>query len=200
MKTNYVLIDYENVQPKNLAVLNGHPVKVIIFLGAGQTKVSVELLTALQLLGSNFECVKITGNGRNALDFHIAFAIGELSASDKTASFHVISKDSGFDPLIEHLRTKGISAHRSRDLAQTPILKKGNSKGATQKLEHIVRNLSSRGTGKPRKLRTLSNTINALFAKSLEEEELQSLIKALETHGHISIEGGNVAYHLPEKP
>ena len=34
MKNNYILIDYENVQPKNLAILNGHPVKVIVFIGA----------------------------------------------------------------------------------------------------------------------------------------------------------------------
>lgn len=199
MKTNYVLIDYENVQPKNLAALNGHPVKVVVFLGAKQTKVSVELLTALQLLGSNFKCVQITGNGRNALDFHIAFAIGELSASDKTASFHIISKDSGFDPLIEHLRKQDISVQRSNDLAEISILKKSNAKSAPQKLEVIVRNLS-RATGRPRKVRTLSNTINALFGKSLDEQELEGLIKALQKLGHISIEGGNVSYHLPEKP
>lgn len=199
MKTNYVLIDYENVQPKNLAALNGHPVKVVVFLGAKQTKVSVELLTALQLLGSNFKCVQITGNGRNALDFHIAFAIGELSASDKTASFHIISKDSGFDPLIEHLRKQDISVQRSNDLAEISILKKSNAKSAPQKLEVIVRNLS-RAPGRPRKVRTLSNTINALFGKSLDEQELEGLIKALQKLGHISIEGGNVSYHLPEKP
>ena len=45
---------------------------------------------------------------------------------------------------------------------------------------------------------TLSNSINALFQKSLEEAELMSLIKALEKHGHISIQGENVSYLLSE--
>ena len=30
MKTTYVLIDHENVQPKDLALLNGQPVRVIL--------------------------------------------------------------------------------------------------------------------------------------------------------------------------
>jgi len=45
---------------------------------------------------------------------------------------------------------------------------------------------------------TLSNTINALFQKSLDEAEVMSLIKALEKHGHISIQGENVSYPLSE--
>src|SRR5262245_10004901 len=107
LKTNYLLIDYENVQPKSLSVLNGHPFKVIVFLGANQAKVPVEFASALQPLGINAEYVQISGNGANALDFHIAFMVGELSKTDPSAHFHIISKDSGFDPLIAHLRKKG---------------------------------------------------------------------------------------------
>ena len=55
MKNNYILIDYENVQPKNLVILNGHPVKVIVFVGANQAKVPFDLATSLQALGSNAE-------------------------------------------------------------------------------------------------------------------------------------------------
>jgi len=58
LKTNYLLIDYENVQPKSLSALNGHPFKVIVFLGANQGKVSVEVAKALQSLGSNAEYVR----------------------------------------------------------------------------------------------------------------------------------------------
>ena len=39
MKTTYVLIDYENVQPKDLASLHGQSLKVLVFVGANQTKV-----------------------------------------------------------------------------------------------------------------------------------------------------------------
>ena len=193
MKTNYFLIDYENVQPKSLPVLNGQPVKVIVFLGANQAKVSVEVAKALQPLGSNAEYVQISGNGPNAVDFHIAFTIGEISKSDESARFHIISKDSGFDPLIEYLRTKRIVAQRSAEIPGVPIRRTK----VPEKLEAIIRNLS-KNTGRPRKVTTLSNTINALFQKSLDEAEVMSLIKALEKHGHISIQGENVSYPLSE--
>ena len=193
MKTNYFLIDYENVQPKSLPVLNGQPVKVIVFLGANQAKVSVEVAKALQPLGSNAEYVQISGNGPNAVDFHIAFTMGEISKSDESARFHIISKDSGFDPLIEYLRTKGIVAQRSAEIPGVPIRRTK----VPEKLEAIIRNLS-KNTGRPRKVTTLSNTINALFQKSLDEAEVMSLIKALEKHGHISIQGENVIYPLSE--
>ena len=44
MKTNYVLIDFENVQPKNLEALKGHGFKVIVFVGSKQTKVPLNWL------------------------------------------------------------------------------------------------------------------------------------------------------------
>jgi hypothetical protein len=53
------------------------------------------------------------GNGTNALDFHIAYYIGRLAAKCPDAYFHIISKDTGFDPLIKHLKGQGISCQRS---------------------------------------------------------------------------------------
>ena len=51
--TNYVLIDFENVQPKNLELLEGHSFKVLVFVGANQTKVPLKLAKALQAHGKN---------------------------------------------------------------------------------------------------------------------------------------------------
>ena len=185
MKTNYLLIDYENVQPKNLAALNGTKFKVMVFLGANQTKVPVEFAKALQALGTDAEYIQISGNGNNALDFHIAFMMGELSKADPNAYFHIISKDTGFDPLIEHAKTRKIHIQRSKDISEP------------EKLDAIIQNLSGRGSSRPRKLKTLKNTINSLFLKSLEESELTNLVQALSKRGHIVIEGENVSYKLP---
>lgn len=44
MRTNYVLVDYENVQPKSLMALAGdQPFKVLLFAGASQAKVTYSL-------------------------------------------------------------------------------------------------------------------------------------------------------------
>jgi hypothetical protein len=196
LKTNYLLIDFENVQPKTLSLLNGAPFKVFVFLGANQSKVSVEFAKELQKLGSDAEYIQISGNGSNALDFHIAFTVGELSKTDPTAYFHIISQDAGFDPLIEYARKKGVLLHRSKEIGDIPLLKLSNAKTTTEKVTAILNNLIPRGASRPRKVRTLSSTINALFKKELSETELAELIASLKKGGHISIEGENVTYHI----
>ena len=39
MKTNFVLIDFENVKSQNVGVLSGGPFKIKVFVGTSQTKV-----------------------------------------------------------------------------------------------------------------------------------------------------------------
>jgi hypothetical protein len=200
LKTNYLLLDYENIHPKNLSLLDGHPFKVLVFVGANQTKVPLELAAALQSLGKDAEYIKISGNGPNALDFHIAFSIGELSKEDPDGCFHIISKDTGFDPLIEHARKKNIHVYRSKDIADIPLLRVSNEKTTQEKIAAIVENFAIRGSGLPRKEKTLANTINVIFQKALKEDELKLLIQELNKQGHISIENGTISYHLPSAP
>ena len=76
MRTNYVLIDYENVQPTSLAGLDAEHFRVLVFVGASQNKLTFDTAAAVQKLGARAEYIKIAGNGSNALDFHIAFHIG----------------------------------------------------------------------------------------------------------------------------
>ena len=68
MKTSIILIDFENVQPKDLAQLRGRPFKTKVFCGANQTKVPFDLAAELQPLGLDAEYIRIQGTGPNALD------------------------------------------------------------------------------------------------------------------------------------
>lgn len=197
MSINYVLIDLENVQPKNLEILAKHPFKIYVFVGANQAKVTYDLASAMQQLGENAKYIKISGNGKNALDFHIAFYIGELSTQDPKAYFHIISKDTGFDPLIKHLKAKKIQVQREKDLAEIPVLRMPNSTSNDEKIAAIVKNLAGRGQSRPRKVKTLANTINTLFTRKLEEEELLSLIKELQKRKYIKVNQSNISYNLP---
>lgn len=199
MKTNYILIDYENVQPRNLSILKGSDFRIIVFVGANQTKVPFELANALQAFGEKAEYIKICGNGPNALDFHIAFYIGQLAQKDPNAYFHIISKDTGFDPLIKHLKAQKILAQREKDLAEIPLLKISNSTTGDEKIAAIVESLIARGQSRPRKVKTLSNSINSWFMRTLEEPELASLISQLEKLKLISIKDEKITYTLPAK-
>lgn len=197
MATNYVLIDFENVQPKNLELLTKHPFKVFVFVGASQAKVPFDLADSMQFLGNDAKYVKISGNGQNALDFHIAYYVGELAGKDPNAHFHIISKDKGFDPLIQHLKDRKVSILREKDLGEIPLLRVPTTTSMNEKIAAIVKNLGGRGQSRPRKVRTLENTINTLFTKKLDKNELTAIVKELQKRKLIVVNQSNVSYKLP---
>ena len=197
MKNNYVLIDYENVQPKGLSLLEGHDFKVIVFVGSKQTKIPFELVSAVQELGSSAKYEKIGGNGPNALDLHIAFYMGQIAEKDPDAYCHIISRDTGFDPLIKHLRERKVFAQREKDLAEIPLVRISNANTIDEKIEAIVERLSVLGHARPRKVKTLKSTINALFAKKLEESELNAIAERMQQRKLVVIESDKIAYKPP---
>lgn len=178
----------------NLEILNGHEFKLIVFVGANQKNVPFEFAMALQSLGKNANYQRIAGSGSNALDFHIAFYIGEFAAKDANAYFHIISRDTGFDPLIAHLRERKIFARRHKDLSEIPFVRISNAKSLDEKIDSIVASLSTRGHSRPRKVKTLTGTVNALFMKTLDEAEQNTLITELQKRGHIIIKDQSVSY------
>ena len=196
MRINYVLIDFENVQPESLSGLQQDHFKVMVFVGANQTKVPFEVAQAMQTMGSKAEYVKITGNGSNALDFHIAFYIGQLAAADPTAFFHIISKDTGFDPLIAHLKTKKIFAARETSISDIPLIKTTTTKTPEDRLQVIVDKLRLSKATKPGTVKTLSSHINSLFQKQLSEAEIAAIVSALSAAGYIAIANNKITYTL----
>lgn len=196
MKTNYVLIDYENVQPEAMAVLGEEHFKVVVFVGANQTKVTFEVASALQGMGDRAEYIKISGNGSNALDFHIAYYIGQLASKEPEAYFHIVSEDRGFDPLIQHLKAKKILACRSKDVTEIPIVKAATSKSPVDRLAVVISDLKRRGSAKPRKVKTLGSTISGIFQKQISEQEVAALMATLEKQGVITVTDTNVSYSL----
>ncbi len=84
---------------------------VLVFTGA-QQKVAISLIEAVQALGECGKFVRISGNGKNALDFHIAYYLGKFSERDPQASFLLVTADGGYDPLVSHLNSKGIAVKR----------------------------------------------------------------------------------------
>ena len=55
MRTNYVLIDLENVQAEALTALVDDHFKVLLFVGATQAKLPYDLVAAMQRLGDRAE-------------------------------------------------------------------------------------------------------------------------------------------------
>ncbi len=106
-----LFVDFENVPKVDLSAL---PADVVVpfFFGASQRSVPTAFLKDALKLGSRFVPIDIEGQGKNALDFHIAFYLGEYLRAEPAAECVILSRDKGFDPLVRHLAGRGFKVRR----------------------------------------------------------------------------------------
>ena len=110
---NYLLVDFENIQPKWLDKLDTNKWCIITFIGPKQCSVSSNYAISKQKFGHGSKYVKVRHSGPNSLDFHLAYELGQLSQIDPHGVYHVASKDKGYDPLIKSLKNSGLTVFRS---------------------------------------------------------------------------------------
>src|SRR5512146_443155 len=204
MQTSYVLIDYENVQVKSLALVEGEHFRVRVFLGPKNLKLHRELVIAMQRFGDRGEYITLEAHGKNALDFHIAYYLGILKSADPAGFFYIISKDTGVDPLVQHLKARGVSCDRSDSIESMPCFNRavpgttglkrtsgeGKSKSAAVRrslddmIKVVVDNLIKRTTARPRTAEKLRNSIHARCGKELPAADIDAVYEALVTRGY----------------
>jgi hypothetical protein len=193
MRINFVLVDYENVSSLDLSNLDREDVRVIVFLGPNQVKLPAALVLQMQALGSRGEYVPVSAAGPNALDFHIAFTMGERSGREQPVFFHIISKDAGFDPLLKYMKAKKILAARYSSVAELPLLK-AVPKTTKERVEAFAAKVNSPNGTKPRTDKTLSNAIRAMFQPFITDEEVAAVRAALVARKVLQITDGKVTY------
>ena len=200
--TNHVFVDFENVHEVDPAVIGSKSTSVTLFLGAKNTKLDASLVEKLLEHAASVHLVRLTSSGKNALDFTLAYYVGRAAITDPTGYFHIISKDAGFDPLIQHLKSRHIRARRHADF--TDLNFTGTPKpvapppappsdSMTKVLEHLRKNTTNR----PKRKTTLASHLLAHLGKNATEAEVTTLIDALVQAGHLSIgDKGTVSYNL----
>lgn len=194
MRVNYVLIDFESVQPATLTLLEPEHFRVIVFVGASQAKIPFELANALQRMGERARYIKISGHGHNALDFHIAYHIGRLVGECKDAFFHVISKDTGFDPLLQHMKEQGVLAARCAGVEDIPIVRANKAQSPGERAAIFIERLSRPHASKPRTEKTLARHISAAFQNLLTDDEVGAAIATMQSASFIELTEGKVTY------
>src|SRR6266550_7656953 len=117
MPDSVLLVDYENIGKIDLGAIPAG-VRVPFFFGASKRSVPTEFLKAAVKLGERFVQIDIEGQGKNALDFHIAFYLGEYLARSPQSPCVILSRDKGFDPLIKHLVKRGFAVRRANSIAE----------------------------------------------------------------------------------
>lgn len=166
--------------------------RVVIFVGASQKNVPIEMVTSAQKLGSRVEWTKVGAEGRNALDFFIACRLGRvLEKQPPRPECIVLSKDKGFDPLLRHLNGVGLKCRRIDSLHEL-------GKQAVARLDPDVQRAievlgKSEKRSRPRKRKTLAQAISAMFQKKLSRQDIDRIIDTLfskqlihEAHGLIT--------------
>lgn len=195
MRRNVVLIDFESVQPGSIAALNRDHFEVFLFCGASQTKIPFDIAATLQKLGPRAHYIKISGAGPNALDFHIAYYIGRIAVQDPQASFHIVSCDKGFDPLIQHLKSQNMQAGRWPSIQEIPGLKNhGAVKHPGERAEAFLAKLKLPKTPKPKTEKALSNAIKTHLQPGLDDAEVARILRAIVATGYLSIAAGKIVY------
>lgn len=109
----HLLVDFENLKPspEQIALVRGDHYRLWIFHGPHQNKFDAPMVKAWQPLGERVDFVQSARQGKNALDFHVAFKLGALwqdrSATGSNANYVVVTGDGGFEALFEYMRAQG---------------------------------------------------------------------------------------------
>lgn len=108
----HLLIDFENVQPQNLDNLPTDGIHIWLFLGAVHKSLPISLVKSLLRFGERAHLVQLQKTGKNALDFYLSYYLGQITATDPEAQIGILSRDGGYDVLVEHIletrQAKGI--------------------------------------------------------------------------------------------
>ena len=195
-RPNYVLIDYENVQALDLRKLNNPAVHVVLFIGANQKSVPTSLLELSSQMAERPTIITCKVSGKNALDFLMACHAGKLIERHPESFLHFLTKDKGFDALVEMLREQKRFAARADTLEELRFLADPAAQ-ATPDLVHIAteRLRATPQNTRPRKLKTLRSSLNSMFKKELSEARLDELVQALISAGLVLVDDkGTVTY------
>ena len=189
-RTNYIFVDFENVQLVEWDRVVGRPVHVTLVLGEQHKYFPVSVVKQMLSCATQVSLVETKRTGKNAADFILAELIGARSTTDPQGYFHVVSRDKGFEALIEHLRGKKILAARRESFAEIPVLM-----NAKERIAACEAFWADKTTGRPGKRSTMEAQIQALFARTLTAEEVDEIIADLTKRKIVAFdENGKVRY------
>lgn len=205
---NYVFVDGENVPGLDLTFIGEKTVHLTLLLGPKQTKLPVDQVERLMDHAASVRMVRLKSGAKNALDFTLAYYLGRAVQADPNAYFHIFSKDKGFEPLMEHLKSRHIDLKRHVDVSTLPFGPSPKADKAPQAqtklsdesadlMNAALAHFRKRGDKNPKTRAKLLSDLKAKFGKTTDDKGIASLIERLEKSGHVSInDKGAVTYHL----
>jgi hypothetical protein len=177
-RTQYIFIDYENVNESDLTRVSGKSVRVFMIIGTKHKKLPTSLFLFAQDHPEQLRIIQTPVDGRNALDFVLTFELGRMMAADPAGYFHIISRDTDFDSVIRHLKGEKKLIARHLSLAEIPALRTPE-----ERLAKIKAELEDASKSRPSTRKTLENKIQSAFENKAEPEFIEKSIKSLVQSG-----------------
>jgi PIN domain len=216
---NHVFVDYENVHAVDPAIIGSKTVHVTLLLGAKKTTIDATVVEKLMRHTATVEMIRLTSSGRNALDFILAYYLGRAVLADPRGCFHIVSKDKGYDALIEHLQSRHIRARRYDSFAALTIagatgLPAANPPSAAPRLRtrakprtqpairgertnQVLEHLRMPSTTRPKNRKKLVSFLVAYLGHKITGAEASHLVENLCQAGYLAIgDKGAVTYRL----
>lgn len=113
---NFYFIDFENVHSEGFAGIESLGKNDTLYLMYTEhcKAVSIEALEKICRRKINLEVYRAGTGTKNALDFQLSSFMGYIIAKneEKENSFYIVSKDTGFNPLIDFWKEKGVNVKR----------------------------------------------------------------------------------------
>jgi hypothetical protein len=96
-------IDFENVHSEGMTGVDHltEADEVVIFYSNNADSITFDILHKLMFCKSKLSYYKIKRGGKNALDFQLSCYLGFRINKDPTAEFYIISKDNGYDFIMD---------------------------------------------------------------------------------------------------
>ena len=194
MKWTFLLVDYENVTDVNLAAMPATST-IKIFVGKSQQTIPFALTRDAQRFGDRLEWVKIAGDGKNNLDFHLAYYLGRLVMEFPSAVFLILSKDKGFDSLIAHLHQQNVSCRRIDSLTEgVPSAALPGNGSCFERAYELLSHADKKA--RPRKRKTLTQHISSFFQKKLAADDLNRTVGEFFSRKLITESNNVLTYHF----
>jgi hypothetical protein len=184
-----LLVDFENVQSVSLSELPADA-HVLFILGAKQKSLPTELFRFQQRLGQRFDFVEITDMAHNAVDFCVAFYLGETLAKYPDTECVILSRDKkGFDPLVKHLlHDRGFVVRRvDRQSDAFPPIDPRTGQDPFAKLLGLLH----KEKALPKKRKGWEGKIRSWFAKAPEVDR-DALMERLFREGYVKEVNGQI--------
>lgn len=196
-------VDYENTGSLAGFQASNYD-RIFVFCGPNNNKLKLGDLPTTEF--SRIDLIKIQSTGANNLDFHLSFYLGRLHETSPTKTvFHIISNDTGFNGIINHLNKIGRKCKRistkKTSLAKNPTTSPNNSKEKTKHLSDgailtITRLKKIGGSKRPSKQSTLENWIKSQTRHLKPPVSAKKIYEELKLDGKIKTVTSGITYHL----